>query len=280
MATTTEQWGNIPSWEIAQLTDLSNSGALSGVDPYILSGIAQAESGGQGGGVNSEGYGGYFGLGTAAYPGGYQLSESELTGTTPEDFDIQAETAAAEFASLLSKNGEDPYLAEQAYQGGSSEGDEVFQSLNIPGLDAGGNVLPAEQAAQLDLSLNPASDAGSAAGSAVASGVESLFGISGGAGLATRILLVIVALILLAVGLDKLFDQKASPTDVVIQGSQAVPQHAKRAAQWSRSGGGRSSFGPSKSGTASGSKSKSPGTPFKTAKAGAEDVGEAGAAVA
>ena len=107
----------IPGWENQQLNQLYQSGQLYGVDPQILAGIDQAESSGQGGSINPQGYGGFFGLGAnSTYPGG-QSSPGLLQGGNI-------------------------YEAEQAYQQGGQnagsyatnpgEGDSVFAALGLP----------------------------------------------------------------------------------------------------------------------------------------------------
>ena len=124
---------NLPAWQVDTLNALAAQGALYGVPPSVLAGIDQAESSGQGGAINSSGYGGFFGLGAGhTYPGG-SPSSSLLETTTPGAFTAQAQIAASEFSSLLAKQGGDIYAAEKAYQGGSSEGDTVLASLGIPG---------------------------------------------------------------------------------------------------------------------------------------------------
>lgn len=133
-------WPPIPTWEQQLLEQLSQQGSLSGVNPQDLAAIDLAESSGSGGGVNSEGYGGWFGLGyNTTYPGGGSLSEGELTSTTQTAFEKQAEIAAAEFASLLSSHGGDPIAAEQAYQGGGTEGSSIFQQYGLGGGQAFGS---------------------------------------------------------------------------------------------------------------------------------------------
>jgi hypothetical protein len=134
---------NIPSWEDTSLNQLYSAGLLSGVSPEILSGVVQAESSGQGGGINSAGYGGYFGLGeSSTYGPGYTTSPALLQGTNQSAFDTQAEIAAYEFNKLLGQYGDNPYSAEQAYQtgspSGSGEGDAVLKALGIGGSDVPG----------------------------------------------------------------------------------------------------------------------------------------------
>lgn len=122
----------IPTWEQADLGQLGAAGELSGVSPQILAAIDQAESSGQGGGINTSGYGGFFGLGAGqSYPAGTP-SSALLSDPSQQSFDSQAVLASSEFASLLQRTGGDVYAAESAYQGGSSEGTSVFASLGVP----------------------------------------------------------------------------------------------------------------------------------------------------
>lgn len=144
------QWANVPAWQVAELQRLAAAGSLSGVDPHIIAGIDQAESSGQGGSVNPQGYGGFFGLSPSShYPGGHVVG-SAIYGTTPQAFDVQAETAAAEYASLLGQFGGDPLRAESAYQTGPNapynpqgEGVRVLSSLGIGGPQTGYGVTAA-----------------------------------------------------------------------------------------------------------------------------------------
>lgn len=149
----------IPAWQQQQLAQLSAAGQLSSVDPLYLALIDQAESSGEvaGAGVNSSGYGGYFGLGAGTqYPGG-SVSRQVLLTNSPASFDQQAEVAASEFASLLSQHGGNPIAAEEAYQGGSQEGATIFEQAGV-----GGSATPGTQASTLGyttstqgLNLNP-----------------------------------------------------------------------------------------------------------------------------
>ncbi len=100
----------MPAWEVTQLQSLSAQGLLHGVDPLALAAIAKNESGFEaaGPGINSSGYGGYFGLGAgSAYPGGTPSSSLLLT-NSPASFDTQAQIAS----SLVAKG---------AYLAGGSE---------------------------------------------------------------------------------------------------------------------------------------------------------------
>lgn len=149
--------GNVPAWENTILNSLSKTGDLSGVPAAILSAIDQAESSGQGGAINSAGYGGFFGLSpNTKYPGG-SVSTAELQDSGQPSFADQARVAASEFASLLNSYGGNIYEAEQAYQQGGGnaasyasspgEGVQVFQSLGIPQTYSG-KVTPSSNAHQ------------------------------------------------------------------------------------------------------------------------------------
>jgi hypothetical protein len=128
---------NIPGWENTELNYLSSKGMLYGLPPGLIGAIDQAESSGQGGSINSAGYGGFFGLGANSSYGPYTDTPSLLQGTNALDFGDQAATTAYEFNQLLQRYGGNVYEAEQAYQtGGASgfgEGDSVFQQLGVPG---------------------------------------------------------------------------------------------------------------------------------------------------
>lgn len=128
---------SIPAWEQQDLNTLFDQGMTFGVPPLTLEAIDQAESSGQGGGINSTGYGGFFGLGVGStYPNNVTVSQALLEGTSPGAFEEQAVTAAAEFSSLLQDYQNNNYSAESAYQTGSpnswTEGDQVFQDLGVP----------------------------------------------------------------------------------------------------------------------------------------------------
>jgi len=126
----------IPSWEANQLNSLGQQGKLYGVSPQILGGIDLAESSGEGGYANSEGYGGWFGLSQSdinLYGG-----RAALTDTSQQSFDVQAEAAAAIFANLLAQHGGNIYTTEEAYQGGSHEGADIFTEYGLT--NQGGSV--------------------------------------------------------------------------------------------------------------------------------------------
>lgn len=110
----------IPPWQEADLQTLAASGQLSGVNPLILAGIDQAESTFQGGGINSAGYGGFYGLGAGdKYPGGTSTA-AMLSDPGESSFISQSKIAASEFASLLAGNAGNPIAAENQYQTGSA----------------------------------------------------------------------------------------------------------------------------------------------------------------
>lgn len=123
-------WPPIPAWEITSLQNLAAQGKLYGIPPQIIAYIDSAESSGNAGGSSrsSTGYGGWFGLhDNVAYPGG-KLTPAQLSDTSPAGFELQAQIAASEFASLLTKNGGNPLKAEQAYQGSTTgDGTRIFQ---------------------------------------------------------------------------------------------------------------------------------------------------------
>lgn len=127
---------SIPAWELQQINLLSAQNELDSVDPSIIASIDQAESSGQGGAINSSGFGGYFGLGAGSnYPGG-TASAGLLQSTTPTAFDTQAQLAASEFAKLLNENTGNVYASENEYQGNppnaQGEGVQVFAQNNVP----------------------------------------------------------------------------------------------------------------------------------------------------
>lgn len=135
---------SIPTWQQQALAQLSAEGLLSGVSPVYLAVIDQAESSGQGGGLNSAGYGGFFGLGAGStYPAG-PSSATLLTDPSAQSFDEQAILAASSFASDLSQAGGNPIAAEGIYQtgsatpsGGPSEGQTLMSDI-LGGPAAGG----------------------------------------------------------------------------------------------------------------------------------------------
>lgn len=111
----------IPSWEIQSLDTLSAQGQLSGIDPNVLAVMSQEESGGEvaGAGINSSGYGGYFGLGAGKqYPGG-AISSAEMEQNSPSSFVDQAKVAASAFASYWTGS---VLTTEDVYQSGHPEG--------------------------------------------------------------------------------------------------------------------------------------------------------------
>lgn len=202
-------WPPIPSWQSADLQTLAAQGRLSGVSPLILGVIDQEESGGRGGGINSSGYGGFFGLGAGSkYPGGTATAQL-LQGTDPSSFDQQATIAASAFAAYQQQQGGDPIKAEEVYQSGRAGTPTPGSKLLAGYLGApGSSPPPAPTPAQLQgLNLNPGDlfgipgTAGSAAAGALGgifSGLSGLF-VRGGLILFGGVL-IIVALVIAARG--------------------------------------------------------------------------------
>ena len=111
-------WPPIPGWEQSDLEALGAAGQLSGVNPEALAVIDSAESSGSGGGINPEGYGGFFGLGASStYPAGAS-SSALLSNPGEASFEQQAVLAASTFNSYLSQAGGNPVTAEEIYQTG------------------------------------------------------------------------------------------------------------------------------------------------------------------
>lgn len=127
----------MPPWESAELTKLSAAGQLSGVNPLVLAGIGQNESGWEvkGAGINSSGYGGYYGLGqNSKYSyGGQSIQITPAIDSTNSlaSFDVQSEAAALEVRSLLSTYGGDLNKALSAYvSGGPNDlGNQDYQDV-------------------------------------------------------------------------------------------------------------------------------------------------------
>jgi hypothetical protein len=217
----------LPAWEIQQLQSLGASGSLSGLPPSILEAIDQAESGGMGGSVNAEGYGGYFGLSQS------QVGSSLLRETSPQAFATQAEVAAADFATLLKANNGNVYAAEQQYQTGSpqgsGEGTMVFHELGIPATYEG--VYPANVGSILT---------GTSTGDSGTPSSTTLFSTPIGSvtvpyGLPTRIALILVGVLFLAIGVTELFHESHDPVNTVVlpaaQGARTIKTKSANAAR-------------------------------------------------
>jgi hypothetical protein len=122
----------LPPWEVNELNALAQAGMLYHVPSIILQAMDISESGGQGGYINSLGFGGFFGLGAnQPYPTG-TLTLDQLLGTDLPSFIAQASVASGLFASLLTRNKGNVYAAETVYQGGSNFGVTVMESMGIP----------------------------------------------------------------------------------------------------------------------------------------------------
>jgi hypothetical protein len=139
-------WAPIPQWQIDQLNQLAQQNQLYGLDPKLLSVLVQEESGGKGGGINPEGYGGFFGLGASStYPGG-TTSPTLLKDTSPQSFAQQATIAASAFSNYLKQAGGNPVLAEQIYQTGKASG-PLSPGAGLIASWLGGNTIAAGPAA-------------------------------------------------------------------------------------------------------------------------------------
>lgn len=222
-----------PGWQQQELNSLSAQGLLSGVNPLVLSGIGQNESGFEaaGAGINSSGYGGYYGLGqNSTYGfGGKSFTETPalLLSNSQGSFDQQSEAAAAEVASLMASSGGSLQAALAKYTGGGpNNGDYTLVMGDLAGAaplsggastvtggagaaPSGGGTAPANATTTaIGGSLNPANWPNELIG-AIKPWVA-------------RILLIIVALILLKVGMDKLLDTDSSPATIITEAPQSV----------------------------------------------------------
>jgi hypothetical protein len=112
----------MPSWMVADLNSLEQQNQLSGVPPVILGLIALEESGleKRGPGVNTSGYGGYFGLSTSSVPSSVLLTNSSAS------FMQQAPVAARIYATGLKLSGGNYIGAENYYQHGSIQGNRII----------------------------------------------------------------------------------------------------------------------------------------------------------
>ncbi len=137
--------GGQPPWQVKDLTDLSNQGKLSGVNPVILGAIAQEESGFEvaGAGFNSAGYGGFYGLGLGKYAGGNQETKASLLDPSEASFIHQSITAAAAFNSYLTEAASEGYTGKQLPE----RAETIFQmGGGTPGIESGGGVALVDQA--------------------------------------------------------------------------------------------------------------------------------------
>lgn len=184
-----------PAWQQSELNRLAAAGQLSGVNPLVLAGIEQGESGFEnaGAGINSSGYGGYFGLGQhSTYSfGGQSFTETpQILGTNSvASFDQQAQATGAEVARELQAYGGNlygalvtsgafyagDYNAAESYLGGASpmsgKSSSVTGSAQGVAQNAGASAnLAGFPGGSLD-PLNWPGEIGSAGGSAIASGI-------------------------------------------------------------------------------------------------------------
>ena len=101
------------------LLHLSATGQLHGVPPAVIAAVQQAEAPALGStwGINSEGYGGGFGVG-AGTNAGQVASASDLYDQEGTGYDAQAIAAADVFSNQLISNNGNVLAAEFAYQNG------------------------------------------------------------------------------------------------------------------------------------------------------------------
>lgn len=212
-------------------------GKLSGVNPMILGAIAQEESNFEiaGAGYNSAGYGGYFGLGAYNYPGGNSETVAQLETNSPAAFNQQAITAAAEFASLLQKYGS-VTKAESAYQTGDPNAETSGGAIDLvnQALSGTSQGATAVDTAPGTASAPPSSTGTTAGGAKLLS--TPLGDVTLPTGLATRIVLAVLGIAVLAIAVNKLFDSQASAPEVIMQGGQQAGQQAQSVASKANEG--------------------------------------------
>lgn len=147
--TTNLQWPKgLPGWEKTQLEKLSATGKLSGLPAQLIAAITMAEEGSlastgvtsAGSARSSTGAGGFFGESTQNYGTGWQLTTAQLSGTTANAFDMQAELAARQFAKYLSETGGTVTKAEGIYQTGKPTKDASLTGW-LGGLTAVGGLF-------------------------------------------------------------------------------------------------------------------------------------------
>ena len=108
------RWAAIPKWQITILQTLGKHGDLHGVTPIAMSAVAKAEEPGTGNeGVNSSGYGGFFGLATSTAPA------SLLSTSSHAAFKKEAVLASRNYSNALYHEGGTYVKAENVYQTGS-----------------------------------------------------------------------------------------------------------------------------------------------------------------
>ena len=129
---------DLPSWETTDLTSLAQEGKLYGIDPYVIGALTQLEEHGIGGYINSEHYGGFFGLSdVASYPGG-SPSAALLKDTSSPSFEQQAEITASQIAHN-EKTTSDLYAAVAKSWGGDAS---YLPDYGIPNTSNSGLTFP------------------------------------------------------------------------------------------------------------------------------------------
>lgn len=115
------------------LTTMAGKGQLSGIAPAWLAAIAQAESGSEvkGAGVNSEGFGGFFGLHATWTYGGVKVSRAQLETGGEASLRTQAMAAAAELHSLTTSLNAGPIAVTNAYVNGTKGGPDYSVTATL-----------------------------------------------------------------------------------------------------------------------------------------------------
>lgn len=126
-----------PQWQADILQTLAGKGQLSGISPWAISEISNWESGYEvaGPGLNSAGYGGFFGLSpTLVYPGASgPIGTDTILSNTAASFTEQATIAAAELKSLIEGDSGNVNRALLDYTGGSQAEASSVQAAVPPG---------------------------------------------------------------------------------------------------------------------------------------------------
>lgn len=244
----------MPTWEQQELDSLASQNKLFGVNPLVLAGVAQNESGFEvkGAGINSIGDGGFFGLNdnsTYSYEGSsFQTSSAELLTPGLGTFDQQAEAAASAIARLSAGRGLQAGLA--SYTGGGLNNGDYIDAMSALGAAPPLNSSTTSPITSTASGGTPTAGTAAPATATTAGLTSSILGDLFGSVLPknamVRLLLIIVGLIILAVGVDKLFDPSAAPTDIVVNTPQAVQNGSQRVnrAAAGKSGGQRSMQAP------------------------------------
>lgn len=256
-------WPSIPGTPptmAAVLDNLANQNKLSGVTPAWLESIAQGESGFEvkGAGVNSSGYGGYFGLhyGTGTPKGVYSsgsASRATLLSNTPAALTHQAEIVAGDLASVYAGT-PGATTARQGFQGDTRYVNQnitaVRQGLSVKatgatypqtGGTAGGAGTTSSPLTPGGFSLGLIGKGKTAVETGIKFATDPLgFLVSKESGYLIRGALILVGLILVLIGFSKIFsgNSDTNPVTTVVEGSQKTAHKAKETAKDASQRGG------------------------------------------